>query len=227
MKKSSKVSCARCEVPADERACMTAGGKGGKGCPTKGKKGLIKTALSEYREEGLREFARQASIQEGECFADRDKIPYVKHAVKPRMLEIIEFAKKMGYRRLGLVFCAGLKNEGAVVGGILENHGFEVVSVLCKVGGVPKEELGLKDSEKIHRGMHESMCNPVLQAMIVNEAGTEFNILLGLCVGHDSMYFRYAEAPTTVLAVKDRVAGHNPLACIATSGTYYSWINEP
>jgi len=71
------------------------------------------------------------------------------------------------------------------------------------------------------------MCNPVLQAMVVNEAKTDFNILLGLCVGHDSMYFKYADAPTTVLAVKDRVAGHNPLACINTSGNYYAWVAEP
>jgi uncharacterized metal-binding protein len=101
------------------------------------------------------------------------------------------------------------------------------VSVVCKVGAVPKEELGLKDEEKIFRGEHESMCNPVLQAMIVNDAETDFNILLGLCVGHDSMYFKYASAPTTVLAVKDRVAGHNPLACINTFGNYYSWLSEP
>jgi uncharacterized metal-binding protein len=71
------------------------------------------------------------------------------------------------------------------------------------------------------------MCNPILQAMIANDAGTDFNIVLGLCVGHDSLFFRHAKAPSTVLAVKDRVTGHNPLACIYLSGNYYSWFNEP
>jgi uncharacterized metal-binding protein len=95
------------------------------------------------------------------------------------------------------------------------------------VGAIPKEEIGVKDSEKIFIGQYESMCNPILQAAIVNEAKTDFNILLGLCVGHDSLFFKYAEAPATVLAVKDRVTGHNPLASIYLSGNYYSWLNVP
>jgi hypothetical protein len=53
-------------------------------------------------------------------------------------------------------------------------------------------------------GSYESMCNPILQAMIANHHQSQFNVLLGLCVGHDSLYFRYAEAPSTLLAVKDR-----------------------
>jgi len=36
-----------------------------------------------------------------------------------------------------------------------------------------------------------------------------------------------AEAPTTVLAVKDRVTGHNSLAAIYLSGTYYQKLNHP
>jgi uncharacterized metal-binding protein len=55
----------------------------------------------------------------------------------------------------------------------------------------------------------------------------DFNLLLGLCVGHDSLFFRHASAPTTVLAVKDRVTGHNPLAAVYTCGTYYRKINNP
>jgi uncharacterized metal-binding protein len=227
MGRTVKASCAKCGIAREEKACMAPGGKAGKGCPTTAKKGLLEKALVEYKGEDLRNFARQASIQEADCYADRDKQPYVMHPVKPRMLEIVEFAKRMNYSKLGLVFCAGLANEALIVGEILENHGFEVVSVLCKAGAVPREEIGLTEEQKIFRGGHESMCNPVFQAMIVNEAGTDFNILLGLCVGHDSMYFKYAHAPTTVLAVKDRVSGHNPLACIYTSGNYGAWVMNP
>ena len=71
------------------------------------------------------------------------------------------------------------------------------------------------------------MCNPIYQAKILNKAKTEFNILLGLCVGHDSLFFKYAKAPTTVLAVKDRVTGHNPLAAIYLSHSYYRKIRLP
>jgi uncharacterized metal-binding protein len=227
MKKGNEAECAKCGVAEKERACMVPGGKAGKGCPTVGKKKLIEKALKEYKGDGLKEFARFASIQEGECYSGRDRQPFVMHPVKPRIVETMEFARKMGYERLGLVFCGGLAKEAAVVAQIFENHGFRVISVVCKVGAVPKEKIGLRDKEKVHWGQHESMCNPVLQAMVLNEAKTDFNVLLGLCVGHDSMYFKFAEAPTTVLAVKDRVTGHNPLSAIYTSDKYCSWVMEP
>jgi len=70
------------------------------------------------------------------------------------------------------------------------------------------------------------MCNPIFQARLLNRQKCHFNILLGLCVGHDSMFFKYAEAPTTVLAVKDRVTGHNPLAAIYTLDSYYRKIKD-
>jgi uncharacterized metal-binding protein len=50
--------------------------------------------------------------------------------------------------------------------------------------------------------------------------------LLGLCVGHDSLFFKYADAPVTVLAVKDRVTGHNPLAAVYLMDSYYSRLKE-
>jgi uncharacterized metal-binding protein len=206
---------------------MNPEGIGAKGCPTLIGKADRQKAQEEYRKKEVAEFARQATIQEGECYAGRDKKPYVMHPVKPRMQEICEFAHKMAYSRLGLAFCGGLAREAAVVDQILKNHGFETVSVVCKAGAVPKEKIGVRDDEKIHIGEHESMCNPVLQAMLLNKAGTHFNIVLGLCVGHDSLFFKYAEAPSTVLAAKDRVTGHNPLACIYTSGTYGSWVKSP
>ena len=196
-------------------------------CPTLRGKADTQKAQDEYRKKDISEFARQATIQEGECYVHKDKKPYVMHPVKPRMQEICEFAQKMGYTRLGLAFCVGLAKEAAVVDEILKNHGFETVSVVCKAGAVPKEEIGVRDDQKIHIGEHESMCNPILQAILLNDASTHFNVVLGLCVGHDSLFFKYAEAPTTVLAAKDRVTGHNPLACIYTSGTFSSWVRNP
>ena len=132
----------------------------------------------------------------------------------------------MRYSRLGLAFCAGLTREAAIVAQILESHGFEVVSAICKAGSIPKEEIGIQEKDKIRIGEYEAMCNPILQAHILNDAGTDFNIVLGLCVGHDSLFFKYADAPTTVLAAKDRVSGHNPLAAIYTAESYYARLNR-
>lgn len=227
MKTENHPGCARCTVSKRDRACINPGGSGPKGCPTLGKKAERQRARDEYRRKDVAEFARQASIQEGECYAGRERKPYVMHPVKPRIQEICEFAHKMGYSKLGLAFCVGLSEEAMIVDQILKKNGFETVSVACKAGAVPKEEIGVLDDQKIRIGEHESMCNPILQAMLLNNAKTHFNVLLGLCVGHDSLFFKHAEAPTTVLAVKDRVTGHNPLACIYTSASYSSWIENP
>jgi uncharacterized metal-binding protein len=224
---NTKPSCATCRLATFERACVTEEGKSSKGCPTFSRQKVLDDANREYELSGVRDFARQASVQEAECYANRHQRPYVMQPTKTRIVEICEFAEKMGYRRLGLAFCLGLANEAEVVVEIFKKHGFEVVSVLCKAGRTPKEELGLKDEHKIFQGKLESMCNPIYQAKLLNHEKTDFNILLGLCVGHDSLFFKFAEAPTTVLAVKDRVTGHNPLAAIYLSGTYYQKLKSP
>ena len=140
---------------------------------------------------------------------------------KPRIEEILEFISRMGYKKIGLAFCMGLRKEAAVVEKLFSSRGLEMVSAICKIGAVPKEKLGLKDDEKIAVGEPEAMCNPILQAEVLNEEKTEFNVLLGLCVGHDSLFLKYGSAPCTVLAVKDRVTGHNPLAALYTLDSYY------
>jgi uncharacterized metal-binding protein len=206
---------------------MSESGRGSKGCPTLTNLGVLDEANKVYDEPDVREFARQASIQEASCYANRDRQPYVMQPTKTRIIEICEFSKRMGYSRLGIAFCTGLAREAEVVQDVLRIHGFEVVSVLCKAGRTPKKKLGLKKEETIMQDREESLCNPVYQAKLLNQEKTEFNIVLGLCVGHDSLFFKYAEAPTTVLAVKDRVTGHNPLSAIYLSETYYQKIKKP
>ena len=223
MSKSTKENlprCAKCSVPDREKICLTSTGRGPEYCPTIHSSQAIDRAKQLLSEPSTLEFARQASIQEAECYINRDRKPFVVHPVKPRIQETIEFARKMDFRRLGIVFCEGLRREAAAVARILEKQGFEVVSAVCKLGGVPKEEIGLRDEEKIEIGTEETMCNPIAQAEVMNRSQTELNILIGLCVGHDALFFKHAKAYTTVLAAKDRVTGHNPLAAIYTLGSY-------
>jgi uncharacterized metal-binding protein len=220
-KKKPAAGCASCPNDPPNMVCMQAEGSGHKGCPTLIQKDLLHRANREYEDPEARTFARQASLQEASCYANRHERPYVMQPTKTRIVEICEFADRMGYKRLGLVFCVGLKREAAIVENILKNRGFEVVSVCCKAGRTPKDLIGIEDEDKIYRGTDEAMCNPVFQAMVVNAEKTDLNILLGLCVGHDSLFFKHAEAYTTVLAVKDRVTGHNPLVPIYLHQTYY------
>ena len=220
-------ACASCDVERGDRICVTAEGTAGNGCPTVLSEELLAEAGRQYAAPETREFARQASIQEGECYAHRDQKPYVMQPSKTRIQEVCEFAHKMGYRRLGLVFCIGLAGEAATIDEILKIHGFEVISAVCKAGRVDKREIGIKDDEKIQIGEDEAMCNPVFQAKLMNREKTEFNIVVGLCVGHDSLFLKYAEAPCTVLVVKDRVTGHNPMAAVYLSDSYYQKLKHP
>ncbi len=218
--------CARCPYQTAERFCQKEDGDAPPFCPTHNYEELIKKALVELEKPDVLEFARQASIQEGEGYANREiGYEHVK-PIKPRIMETIEFAKRMQYRRLGLVFCIGLVKEAKVVEKLLTSENFEVVSALCKMGREPKETLGVTDNQKIRIGCFESMCNPIAQAFVLNAENTEFNIVMGLCVGHDSLFLKYAEAPCTVLAAKDRLLGHNPLAAIYTIDSYYRSLKQ-
>ena len=212
--------CAKCSVPDAEKICLSSKGRGPEFCPTLRNREAIQQAKQLLSDAATLDFARKASIQEAECYINRDRKPFVIHPVKPRIQETIEFARKMNFRRLGVVFCDGLRREAGAVVRILEKQGFEVVSAVCTVGGVPKEEIGLREEEKIVFGAEETMCNPLAQAELMNRSQTELNILIGLCVGHDALFFKHAKAYTTVLAAKDRVTGHNPLAAIYTLGSY-------
>jgi uncharacterized metal-binding protein len=225
MKGRERPTCATCSVK--DPICSVEGGRGPKTCPMKNYSDTIEKVLKEYEKPEIREFARIASIQEAECYSNRDIQPFVRHPVKPRVQEVCEFAKKMGYRKLGIAFCGGLRSEARALSRILEAQGFEVVSVSCHIGRAPKEVIGIREEEKIRIGQFETMCSPIVQATILNEENTDFNILVGLCVGHDSLFFKYARGPTTVLIVKDRVLGHNPVAALYNVEGYYSRMLRP
>ena len=217
---AENIDCARC----DKVVCSSEHSQEGpSNCPTRTKSDVIDQALREYDKPEIMEFARQASIQEAECYMN---LPEGLTTRYPRVEEVVLFAGKMGYKKLGIAFCEGLRGEAETLNTILERRGFDVVSVCCKAGGTPKERIGIKDEEKIISkfrgpGNWESMCSPISQAEILNDEGTEFNVLVGLCVGHDSLFFKYSQAPVTVLVAKDRVFGHNPVAGLYLSPSVY------
>lgn len=215
-------NCAQCPFKAPDRLCKAEEGKYPQACPTMNMPELIEKSIQEYNEtNGNCHFARQAAIQESSGYINGELGYERVRAAKSRIEEIIEFAQRMEYHTLGLAFCLGLRKEAKTVGEIFSSKGFEVVSAICKVGRTPKQTIGVALADQVDTSGPETMCNPILQAMILNQQQAELNILLGLCVGHDSLFFKYAEAPTTVLAVKDRLLGHNPLASVYTIDSYY------
>ena len=205
-------TCADCVVHACEQEAHE---NLPKNCPIR-KQELMEASVSVYGQEEYRAFYRVS--------AEVEAAGYTRW---PRLKETVEFAKRMGYRRLGLAFCAGLAAEAKTVAGVLRSNGFEVVSVICKSGSVPKERVGIPEEMKVEPGTYEPMCNPVGQAMLLNEQNTEFNIALGLCVGHDALFCRHSEALVTTLVAKDRAMGHNPCAAIYTADGYMAKMLAP
>lgn len=141
-----------------------------------------------------------------------------------RIEEIMDFCKRIGYQKLGLAFCMGLHAEARTVARIFRENGFNIVSVGCKVGSIDKTAIGVKEEEK-QCGGFEAMCNPIWQARLLNGEKTDFNMILGLCVGHDTLFIRHTEAPMTVLAVKDRITGHNPLVPAYLADGFYKKLH--
>lgn len=167
----------------------------------------IRNTLSLYEEEENKEVMFAAA-----------QVEYEYYGKMSRIKETIEFAKKIGAKKIGIAVCSGLYKEGQMIAKIFRSNGFEVYGVICKVGAVRKTEIGLSEE---YEKTGPSMCNPIMQANILNKAKTDLNIVVGLCVGHDSLFNKYSEALTTTLIVKDRVTGHNPAAALYTSNVYY------
>jgi uncharacterized metal-binding protein len=139
-----------------------------------------------------------------------------------RVEETVLYARLRGYKKLGLAFCVGLSQEAELFTNLLFNEGFEVISVCCMCGGLSSEDVALPEEEKIVPGQRQPMCNPIGQAAVLDAEGCELNILLGLCVGDDTLFVKHSNAPVTVLAVKDRVLAHNPLGALYTSRNFYT-----
>jgi uncharacterized metal-binding protein len=142
------------------------------------------------------------------------------YGTQARFEETMAFARNCACQRLGIAFCIGLRREAAILCKILAANGFEVESAVCKNGAYPNGLLGI-DDDKVTLGSFEPTCNPIGQACCLEEAGTQLAIVLGLCVGDDSLFLAYSRAPVAVPAAKDRVLGHNAPAALYSTNVYY------
>ncbi len=149
-------NCAKCSF-VDKR-CRQENGRGPADCPTILHDKTVEKALEKYKDELYKDFSLGAAMQEGAGYArcgEGMSVP-----IKTRLEETIEFCQRMGYHKIGLAFCLGLQKEAAVVSDILKANGLDVTSVICKVGGICKEDFGIEDRYKINPGEYEVICNP-------------------------------------------------------------------
>ena len=179
---------------------------------------LIKETVPRYLDQEIKDFYLGSALTEREGYdmrAAREEGRSV--PVRPRIREIAAFAETIGAKKLGLAFCSGLFDEAGRAAAILGRRGLDIVSVICSCGAVDKTQTGLPPELKIRNPENfEAACNPLGQAEILNRNRTDFNILVGLCVGHDMLFTSHSKAPVTTLIVKDRLSGHNPLVSLYT-----------
>ena len=208
--------CAYC--PPSVRACRHGESetRGPGFCPSKTDADGIDQAWERYQDPEVQRVARASAVVESEGYCRWTRVE-----------EICAFAKKLGFKKLGIATCISFVDLARTLSAILESHGFEVASAACKNGGVAKERIGLRDDQKIGPGTFEPMCNPISQAELLNRAGCELNIVLGLCVGHDSLFFKSSHGLATTLVAKDRVLAHNPVGALQFADTYFQRVWGP
>lgn len=199
-----------CEAPPGTRAAPP-------GCPM--------TACAQELEQAGRTYGENDAVRRLALAAARTEA--AGYCRSTRIEEIMDFARRLGASRIGIAHCVGLMREAGAAAEIFTRNGFRVHTVCCKAGSLDKERLGLTDAEKVRPGQYEAACNPVGQAALLAAAGTQLNVVIGLCVGHDSVFFMHSQAPVTVLVAKDRVLGHNPAAALYTSHSYYRRLKQP
>lgn len=171
-------------------------------------KQVMEEALACYEKEDVKRLTVAAAEVESEHYCQYNRVQ-----------EIVEFAKKLGAKKIGIATCVGLLSESRTLAKIFRSHGFEVVGVGCKAGVIPKANVGIPEKCK-NTGVN--MCNPIFQAKMLNKEKTDLNVLVGLCVGHDSLFYKYSDAYVTTAVTKDRVLGHNPAAALYTFQSYYA-----
>jgi uncharacterized metal-binding protein/predicted Fe-Mo cluster-binding NifX family protein len=122
-----------------------------------------------------------------------------------RVAELVHFCLGMEYKHVGLAFCTDMFYESEIITQVLRRF-FKVTPVCCKVG--------INDNNGTNHELHSSICNPAGMAKILNSANTDFNIVMGLCMGTDICFNRLSLAPVTTLFVKDRLLANNPIGAV-------------
>ncbi len=204
--------------------------KGPNFCATKNYPDLVQKAKDIYMKEGL---DRKMQLAGARLEGISSLTPPGGREINmklTRVEELILFCKMMDFKKIGFAHCIGMIGEAKELCEIFESRGLQTFQVCCKVGAIDKTEIGIEEDEKVRMLTFETLCNNIAQALILNEIGTELNVIIGLCVGHDIAFTMHSKAPVTTLIVKDRRTGHNPAVALYQSyppcNFYYARISK-
>lgn len=141
----------------------------------------------------------------------------------PRYRRLIDLCKNMHYHKIGLSYCVHFKKEAEQYAEILRRHGLEVVSMCCTNGALDQKQFGFGDEDC----EYTEACNPIGLAECMNREKVEFNFLMGLCTGQDSLFYKYTDAMTTMLVINDPSTGHTPTKALYLYNSYYDRFFDP
>ncbi len=185
--------CASC----DSQTCFTNEGNMPTGCPELNRD-------------------KYAAVESVEGFLDY--VSTIREKETDRISEMIAYAKFKEVKTIGIAGCIGLHDELRVITDYLKEAGFEVNTVMCKTGSLEKKEVGVPSRNRLTTEMGYGIgvvaCNPVAQALLLNTHRTDLNCILGLCVGHDSVFIKHSDAPVVTLIAKDRTNAHNSVSIL-------------
>jgi len=210
--KTLNVSCMECDI----YRCRTPGVKEPwpEKCPRKNYPGIFKKVIGNNRRDPR---VRKVNMACEETLR-RGYDPRESVYTWPRVKELIEYARVLRYKKIGIAGCIGLIDESKILGKILTDAGFQVSLINCMAGATTRSAIGLKERKEASSPF---ACNPLFQAEVLNKEKTDLNVMVGLCLGHDILFIKKSKADVTPLIVKDRITGHNPVAALYTSKTYY------
>ncbi len=114
-----------------------------------------------------------------------------------RLEEIVQLSSRMGFARVGIGHCPSTAREAQQVAKLLRDRRIDTALP-------PRADT----------------CDPVSQAAFFAESDTQFNVIAGMCVGHDALFIRHSQVPVTSLIVADRRFRHNPVAALYTARSY-------
>ena len=179
-----------------------------RGCPSR--EPFETEVLGLYREGQDAHLARNAALVEAGGYCRLTRIE-----------EIMDFARRCGYTRLGLAFCIGLQDEAAVAKRVLRGQRLLGRGSRLQDGSLPKEVLGLGDDDKVRPGSSRACATRSGRRGLWPRPAPSSTCCSACASATTASSSSTPWRPVTVLAAKDRVLGHNPLAAIYLADGYY------
>ena len=126
-------------------------------------------------------------------------------AKKSRVEHIVDFCRSLGVNTMGVASCLRYLKEAHFLRQLFMEQGWGAHVAICKFGGFKTPDVAVqKDTDWI-------VCNPLGQALLLNDLGCEVNVTLGLCMGHEMIFNHYSEGLVTNLVVKEKISQEHSL----------------